>query len=89
MFQILKSVLSDVDSMSSSKRVVLLWIALVIWSFVHVIVFTAPKDRFPESLPSTLIGYDAALIAACLGFVLGEKIWGRDKSDKSDNTPQP
>lgn len=85
MNQIIKSILSDVDNMSSSKRIVLLWIAIIIWSFVHVVVFTAPKDRFPSDLPSTLIMYDAVLIAACLGFVLGEKIWGRDKTD---NTPK-
>lgn len=85
MNEILKSILSDVDSMSSSKRIVLLWIAIFIWSFVHVIVFTAPKDRFPIDLPSTLIMYDAVLIMACLGFVLSEKIWGRDKTD---NTPK-
>lgn len=86
MNEILKSILSDVDNMSSSKRIVLLWVAIVVWSFVHVVVFTAPKDRFPADLPSTLIMYDAILIMACLGFVLSEKIWGRDKTD---NTPKP
>jgi hypothetical protein len=86
MNELLKSILSDVDSMSSSKRIVLLWIAIFVWSFVHVVVFLSPKDRFPTELPSTLIMYDAILIGACLGFVLGEKIWGRDKPD---NTTKP
>jgi hypothetical protein len=85
MNEILKSILSDVDNMSSSKRVVLLWVAIVVWSFVHVIVFTAEKGKFPESLPGTLIMYDFFLIMGALGFVVSEKIWGRDKTD---NTPK-
>lgn len=80
--QVIKNIIRDVDNQESSKRILMLWVGLVLWSFVHVVVFWAPKGRFPEELFGTIIMYDFVLIAALAGVVLGEKIFGRKKENE-------
>ena len=76
MFQFVKSMLSDVDNQGSSKRVLMLWIGVVVWSFVNVMVFLGIKP-FPADTANTLILYDVVLIGSLAGLALSEKIWGR------------
>jgi len=74
--QFIKSMLSDVDNQGSSKRVLMLWVGIPVWSFVHAMVFFGIKP-FPTDTANTLIMYDVVLIATFGGFAVSEKIWGR------------
>lgn len=76
MMQFIKSMLSDVDNQGSSKRFSMMWLVLIIWSFVHVMVFLKIKP-FPVDTANTLILYDVVLIFGFGGMTLSEKIWGR------------
>ncbi len=76
MLNFLKSMLSDVDNQGSSKRVSMIWMVFVVWSFVHLMVFIFIKP-FPVDTANTIILYDVVLICTFGGFAIAEKIWGR------------
>lgn len=78
---ILKTVLTGVDSQGSSKRLLLVWIGIVLWTFMHLMVFLFLKP-FNENMAGTLILNDVILIGSLAGLNIVERIWGRDKSDK-------
>jgi len=89
--------LSDVDNQGSSKRVLMMWIGIVVWSFVHVMVFLSIKP-FPIDTANTLILYDVVLIGSLAGLALSEKVWGRasigqapvpDAPPKTEATDKP
>lgn len=66
----IKSILSDKDGILSSKRVILLWVGIVVWTIVHIIVFrsdTMQRERLD------LINDDFWLIVSSGGLVLAEK----------------
>lgn len=78
---ILKTVLTGVDSQGSSKRLLLVWIGIVLWTFMHLMVFLFLKP-FNENMAGTLILNDVILIGSLAGLNIVERIWGRDKPDK-------
>lgn len=80
MKSLLEKIFCDVDGMPSSKRVVMLWIAIILWSFVHVMVFLLLKP-FPAETAGNVIMYDVILILTFGGFAVSEKIWGRSSTD--------
>lgn len=80
MNNLIKEIFQDVDNKGSSKRIILLWIGIVLWTFIHIAIFELIKP-FPLEIASTLILYDMVLICSLAGLALSEKIWGRDKSD--------
>ena len=97
MMNFLKSMLSDVDNQGSSKRVLMIWIGIVIWTFVHVMIFLNIKP-FPVDTANTIILYDVVLISSLAGLALSEKIWGRasvgqtpvpDAPPKTESTNAP
>jgi hypothetical protein len=66
----IKSILSDKDGILSSKRVILLWVGIIIWSGVHIVVFksdTMSRERLD------LINDDFWLIVSSGRLVLAEK----------------
>lgn len=82
-FDLLKTIIADVDNQGSSKRVLLLWIGVVIWGFVHWMLFLHIKP-FNTELAGTLLLYDVMLITGFGGLAIVEKIWGRGKPDKPE-----
>lgn len=76
--EILKTVLTGVDGLGSSKRLLLMWIGGVIWGFVHVMLFLLIKP-FPEALAGTVILYDVILIGALAGLNVTERFAPKDK----------
>jgi hypothetical protein len=80
MKEILKQVMTGVDGLPSSKRLLMLYIGIVIWSFVHVAIYFLIKP-FPMDLANTVIMYDFALI--CL--LGGMNVWERNQSEKIDS----
>lgn len=83
MNNILKQVLSGIDGLPSSKRLLMLYIGIVIWSFIHVAIFFLIKP-FPKDLANTVIMYDFALI--CL--LGGMNVWERGQGSKEESTPE-
>lgn len=75
-------ILSDVDGMPSSKRFLMLWIGVVIWTFIHAALFFLVKPLNAE-LTGTVILYDMILICLLGGLNVSEKIWGgKDQEPK-------
>jgi len=83
MKELIKGILNGVDGQPSSKRVAMLWLIFVVWSFVHVAVFFLIRP-YPSETASTLILYDLILITALGGMNVSERIW--DKTDKDKTT---
>ena len=54
----------------SSKRGVLWYVALVLWTFVHIVVFSSATMTSERDL---VINYDFWIIVSGTGMVLGEK----------------
>lgn len=81
MKKILEKILADADGMPSSKRFLMLWIGVVIWTFVHVMVFLLIKPYQTETA-GTLIMYDVILICLLGGMNVSEKIWGKEKNSQ-------
>lgn len=82
MMQLIRNIIRDVDNQESSKRLLMLWVGIFLWSFVHGAIFFAPKGRFPEDLFGTIVFYDFVLIVSLAGVVLSEKIFGRKKENE-------
>lgn len=76
MKEILKQVMIGIDGLPSSKRLLMLYIGIVIWTFVHIAIFFLIKP-FPIDLANTVIMYDFALI--CL--LGGMNVWERGRSN--------
>ena len=85
MKEFVKSLFSDVDNMVSSKRMILLWTGLPIWTFVNIMVFV--KEIMKEER-STVIMYDFFLIIGGLGIVLSEKFSNRNPNENKDDTKE-
>jgi hypothetical protein len=69
------SIIKGIDSESSTKRVLLLWIGGIIWAFVNVATFLFHnKFSLPEDLPGTIALYDFLLICGLAGLVVYERI---------------
>lgn len=82
MKEIIKGILNGVDGIPSSKRLLMLWLGLIVWSFIHVAVFFLIKP-FPSDTANTLILYDLLLICALGGMNVSERIF--DSKDKPTN----
>lgn len=80
MKEILKQVMTGIDGMPSSKRFLMLYIGVVIWSFVHVAVFFLIKP-FPKDLAGTLIMYDFALVCLLGGMNVWERRQGNGNTE--------
>jgi hypothetical protein len=87
MFNIIKSMLTDVDQQASSKRFAFLWLVIIIWSFAHIMLFIVIKPIMRD-LVMNIITYDLGLIAALGGLVLAEKVWGRPTIPTDSQTPE-
>ena len=83
---VIGKILSGIDGMPSSKRTLMLWIGIVLWSFVHVMVFFLIRP-FPTDLASTLIMYDVILILSMAGMNVSERIWGKGKDTNEPEKP--
>jgi hypothetical protein len=83
---VIGKILSGIDGMPSSKRTLMLWIGIVLWSFVHVMVFFMIKP-FPTDIASTVILYDVILILSLGGMNVSERIWGKGKADDEPVKP--
>lgn len=64
---------------TSSKRFLMLWLGVMVWTFIHVMVFLLIKP-FPADTASNLILYDVVLIMGFGGLTVSERIWGKDKT---------
>jgi hypothetical protein len=81
MKEFIKSLFSDIDNMASSKRLILLWTGIPIWTFVHIVVFLTAMMTEERA---TLIMYDFFLIVGALGIVLSEKFAPRNPNSSSN-----
>jgi hypothetical protein len=77
----IKSIFSDIDNMASSKRLILLWTGIPIWTFIHIVVFLT---KIMAEERATLIMYDFFLIVGALGIVLSEKFTPRNPNSPSN-----
>lgn len=78
----MKSMLSDVDGTISSKRTVLIWVGIVLWSWVHWQVFHDPKLAAERI---AVINDDYWLILGSAGIVLAEKFTNRGIDSPSNS----
>jgi hypothetical protein len=85
MKEFIKSLFSDIDNMSSSKRAILLWTGIPIWTFIHIVVFLT---AIMSEERATLIMYDFFLIVGALGIVLSEKFTPRNPNSPNKETPK-
>lgn len=85
MKQLIKSILTDVGDKASSKRFGMLWLLIVMWTFIHVMIFLVQADK---DMMKTLIEDDLILILSFGGFVVGERMIGNKKNgnDTNDDT---
>jgi hypothetical protein len=83
---IIGKILSGFDGMPSSKRTLMLWIGIVLWSFVHVMVFFLIRP-FSTDIASTVILYDVILILSLGGMNVSERIWGKGKDASEPEKP--
>jgi hypothetical protein len=79
------SIFEDQTGGGSSKRVVLLWVAVPIWTLVHWFVFKGEDHE----LKSTLIMYDFFLITGFGGLALAEKSFNNKVADTSESKGEP
>ena len=84
MKSILKQVLSGIDGMPSTKRVLMLYIGIVIWTFLHVALFYIIKP-FPKDLTNTVIAYDFALICLLGGMNVTERAITKGEKKEEDD----
>jgi hypothetical protein len=75
MIEIIKSIIKGVDTESSVKRVLLLWVGGIIWAFVNAATFLFHrKFCLPDELPGTIALYDFLLICGLAGLTVYERI---------------
>lgn len=84
MKNIIGKVLTGIDGLPSSKRLLMLWIGIVLWTFVHVMVFKVIKP-VSDNIAQTLILYDVILIGGLGGLNVSERIWGKSIDKSNDN----
>lgn len=71
--EILKTVLVGVDNLGSIKRMLLAWIGIIVWSFIHVMVFMFIQP-FNEKMGDQLIWADLTLIISLAGLSVTERM---------------
>lgn len=87
MKQFLKGVFEGVDGLPSSKRLAMLWMIVIVWSFIHYAVFFLIKP-FPTDTAATLILYDFLMIMGFGGMNVSERIWDKTDKPKTEDKPQ-
>lgn len=70
--EIFKTVFVGIDNLGSIKRMLLAWIGIAIWTFVHVIVFIFIVP-FNEKMADQLIWADLTLIISLAGLNVVER----------------
>jgi hypothetical protein len=83
---IVEKILSGIDGMPSAKRTLMLWIGIVLYSFVHIMVFLLIKP-FPADIATTVILYDVILIGSLAGLNVTERILGKGKGGEEPEKP--
>lgn len=79
MKEMFKQILIGIDGLPSTKRVLMLYIGVPLWTFVHVALVYIIKP-FDRDMLNTVIMYDFALICM-LG---GMNVWERGQKEKED-----
>ena len=70
MKELIKQIFQDNTGQGSSKRLIVLWTGIPIWTFINLMAFLTEGMKEERS---TLILYDFLMIVGGLGIVLGEK----------------